>query len=254
MSIDVTSHQNGRGAPDRGQRLPKHYRIKQRLLEMIGGRTSGSAMPAERLLAVELRTSRTTLRKALQELVSEGKLDRIQGKGTFVARPKVYRSLHLTSYTEDMEAQGLTPASRILDIGHIPADEQLAGLLGLQTGDPVLRVERLRLASGEPMAIESTHLSAQRFPGLRLDLTKYTSLYTVFTEQYGVRLAEAEETIETSLATPAEAELLGADVGSPMLLLSRHSRDTDGTPVESVRSVYRGSRYKFMATLTRPVS
>ncbi|MFF9490666.1 GntR family transcriptional regulator [Streptomyces sp. NPDC014676] len=243
------------GAPARGQRLPKYYSIKQRLLEIIGGRKPGSAIPAERLLAVELRTSRTTLRKALQELVSEGRLDRIQGKGTFVvARPKVYQSLHVTSYTEDMETQGLTPASRILGIGHIPADEQLAGLLGLQTGDSVLRVERLRLAGGEPLAIESAHLSAQRFPGLRLDLTRYTSLYTVLTEQYGVRLAEAEGTIETSLATPAEAELLGVDVGSPMMLLFRHLRDMDGTPVEWVRSVCRGSRYKFMATLTRPVS
>jgi GntR family transcriptional regulator len=252
MSIDVSSVQNGGRPPEGSPRIPKHYRIKQRLLQMIGGRTPGSPMPAERLLAVEFRTSRTTLRKALQELVSEGRLDRVQGKGTFVARPKVYRTLHLTSYTEDMAAQGLEPASRILDIGYIPADEKLAGLLGLRTGDRVLRVERLRLASGEPMAIESTHLSAQRFPGLRLDLGRHTSLYTALAEQYGVRLAEAEETIETSLATPREAELLGADVGLPMLLLSRHSWDTGGRPVEWVRSVYRGSRYKFVATLTRP--
>ena len=66
------------------------------------------------------------------------------------------------------------------------------------------------------------------------------------------RLAEAEETIETSLATPREAGLLGTDVGLPMLMLSRHSRDADGEPVEWVRSVYRGDRYKFVATLERP--
>ena len=89
----------------------------------------------------------------------------------------------------------------------------------------MLRIERLRLASGEPMAIETTHLSAKRFPALRRSLVKYTSLYTALAEVYDVHLAEAEETIETSLATPREAGLLGTDVGLPMLMLSRHSLD-----------------------------
>ncbi len=253
MSTDVSSADRpGTGAPGRRERVPKYYRIKQRLLQMTDERAPGSPMPAERLLAVEFGTSRTTVRKALLELVSEGRLDRIQGKGTFVARPKVYRTLQLTSYTEDMRAQGLHPASRVLDIGYVAAGEELAALLEVEREDRVLRIERLRLAGGEPMAIEATHLSARRFPGLRRNLTRYTSLYTTLAEVYGVRPAEADETIETSPATPREAGLLGTDVGLPMLLLSRHSRDENGTPVEWVRSVYRGSRYKFTAVLTRP--
>ncbi|GAA2920770.1 hypothetical protein GCM10020221_16180 [Streptomyces thioluteus] len=82
------------------------------------------------------------------------------------------------------------------------------------------------MASGEPMAIETTHLSAKRFPALRRNLVKYTSLYTALAEVYDVRLAEAEETIETSLATPREAGLLGTDTGLPMLMLSRVTRWT----------------------------
>src|SRR5690606_24630041 len=84
MTTDVSSARAGTGAPGRTGRVPKYYRIKQRLLQMTDERTPGAPMPAERLLAVEFRTSRTTVRKALQELVSEGRLDRIQGKGTFV--------------------------------------------------------------------------------------------------------------------------------------------------------------------------
>ncbi|MFF0359435.1 GntR family transcriptional regulator [Streptomyces fungicidicus] len=252
MTTDVSSARADSQAPGHPGRVPKYYRIKQRLLQMTDERTPGAPMPAERLLAVEFRTSRTTVRKALQELVSEGRLDRIQGKGTFVARPKVYRTLQLTSYTEDMRAQGLNPASQVLDIGYIAADAELAALLEVEPADRVLRIERLRLAGGEPMAIEATHLSARRFPHLRRNLTRYTSLYTTLAEVYGVRPTEADETIETSPATPREAGLLATDVGLPMLLLSRHSRDETGRPVEWARSVYRGSRYKFTATLTRP--
>ncbi|NJP53645.1 GntR family transcriptional regulator [Streptomyces sp. SBST2-5] len=250
----VSSGEPEREAPGDTGRVPKYYRIKQRLLRMTEARLPGTAMPAERLLAAEFRTSRTTLRKALQELVSEGRLDRIQGKGTFIARPKVYRTLQLTSYTEDMRAQGLSPSSQVLDIGHVPADDQLAALLEVEPGAKVLRIERLRMAGGEPMAIETTHLSDARFPGLRRNLSRHTSLYTTLAEVYGVRLAEADETIETCPATPREAALLSTDVGLPMLLLSRHSRDCAGTPVEWVHSVYRGSRYRFTAVLRRPGS
>ena len=91
-----------------------------------------------------------------------------------------------------------------------------------------------------------------RFRGLRRYVTSGGSLYQVLRERFGVEMAYAEETIETALASPAEAELLGADVGLPMLLLSRHSFDDEGKPVEWVRSVYRGDRYKFVATLNRP--
>ncbi|WP_374207753.1 GntR family transcriptional regulator [Streptomyces sp. XM4193] len=240
------------GAAGRTARVPKYYRLKRHLLEMTETLPPGTPVPPERTLATEFDTSRTTVRQALQELVVEGRLERIQGKGTFVAKPKVSQALQLTSYTEDMRAQGLEPTSQLLDIGYVTADDRLAAFLDIDTGGRVLRIERLRLASGEPMAIEITHLSQRRFPALRRSLVKYASLYTALAEVYDTQLAEAEETIETSLATPREAGLLGTDVGLPMLLLSRHSFDKDGRPVEWVRSVYRGDRYKFVARLRRP--
>jgi GntR family transcriptional regulator len=252
LATDVSSAEHHERAPGRTARVPKYYRIKQQVLEMTQSLGPGSTMPSERLLAVLLGTSRTTIRRALRELVGEGRLDRVQGKGTFVAQPKLYRTLQLTSHTEDMLAQGLEPASRVLDIGEVAAGEKLAALLCIGVGERVLRIERLRLAGGDPMAIETTHLSTRRFPRLRRSLTTYPSLYTALAEVYGVHLAEADETIETSLSSPREAQLLATDVGLPMLLLSRHSRDAEGTPVEWVRSVYRGSRYKFVAALRRP--
>jgi GntR family transcriptional regulator len=239
-------------AEERVARVPKYYRLKRHLLEMTETLAPGSPVPPERTLALEFDTSRTTVRQALQELVVEGRLERIQGKGTFVAKPKVAQALQLTSYTEDMRAQGLEPTSRVLEVGYVTADDDMAERLDIRPGGRVLRIERLRLANGEPMAIEATHLSARRFPGLRKHLQRYNSLYAALGEEFGVHLAEAEETIETALATPREAGLLGTDVGLPLLLLFRHSLDTEGTPVEWVKSVYRGDRYKFVARLKRP--
>ena len=235
-------------------RVPKYYLLKRHLLDMTRTMPAGSPVPPERTLSVEFGTSRTTVRQALQELVVEGRLERIQGKGTFVAKPKVAQELRLTSYTEDMRAQGLEPTSTLLDIGYVLADEVLAERLAIKRGARVLRIERLRLANGEPMAIETTHLSGQRFPGLRRLLARSTSLYAVLSQTYGIQLLEAEETIETVPAPPREAHLLGTDVGLPLLLLSRHSLDDSGKPIEYVRSLYRGDRYKFVAHLQRPTT
>lgn len=164
MATDGSGTETEAGAGARTARVPKYYRLKKHLLDMTETLPPGTPVPPERTLAAEFDTSRTTVRQALQELVVEGRLERIQGKGTFVAKPKVSQALQLTSYTEDMRAQGLEPTSQLLDIGYVTADDTLAGLLDIAAGGRVLRIERLRLASGEPMAIETTHLSAKRFP------------------------------------------------------------------------------------------
>jgi GntR family transcriptional regulator len=211
----------------------------------------GSPVPPERELARQYATSRTTVRQALSELVIEGRLQRVQGRGTFVTKPKVAQLLELASYTEGMRAHGLHPRTAILDVGYVTVDEHLAGMLGLRTSGRALRIHRLRLADGEPMSIDTSHLPARRFPGLRKQLAHHSSLYETLTATYGVELAEAEETIETVLAGPQDARLLGVDVGLPLLLLSRHAFDSRGEPVEWAQSWYRGDRYKFVTRLRR---
>jgi GntR family transcriptional regulator len=228
-------------------RLPKYYQVKKQLLEFTSAMSPGSPVPPERELARLYGTSRTTVRQALAELVIEGRLLRMQGKGTFVAKPKVAQALELASYTEGMRQHGLHPLTKILEIGYVTADEELA----VRPGGRVLRVHRLRLADGEPMSIDTSHLPARRFPGLRRQLERHASLYETLRTGYGIQLAEAEETIETVLADPHDARLLGVDPGIPLLLLSRHAIDTTGQPVEWAQSWYRGDRYKFITRLRR---
>jgi GntR family transcriptional regulator len=232
-------------------RLPKYYQVKRQLLDLTSAMAPGSPVPPERELARQYETSRTTVRQALTELVVEGRLLRMQGKGTFVAKPKVAQVLELASYTEGMRQHGLHPQTRILDIGYVTADEHLSDLLGIRPGGRALRLHRLRLADGEPMSIDTSHLPARRFPGLRKQLERHASLYETLRTDYGIDLAEAEETIETVLADPHHAQLLGVDPGIPLLLLSRHAIDSTGQPVEWAQSWYRGDRYKFITRLRR---
>jgi GntR family transcriptional regulator len=233
-------------------REPKYYTVKRHLLANIESLAPGSPVPTERVLAAELETSRTTVRQALLELVAEGRLVRRQGSGTYVAEPKMDWPLHLTSFTEQAAANGFTASTRLLAADRVRADDIVAAKLGVEIGAGVWKIERLRLADDRPMAVETSHLSAHRFPQLSRHIRREQSLYTILDRIYGVVPARAEETISTAPASTREARLLNTDTGAPMLVLGRHSRDGSGEPVEWVTSWYRGDRVTFVANLTAP--
>lgn len=233
---------------------PKYYRLSEALLVVINGLAAGSPIPPERVLCDQYGVSRTTVRQALRELVHEGRLYRLQGKGTFVAHPKLVHTIQLTGHTEDMEARGMRPGSRLIGTSHMPAGREQAEALGLAEGAELVKIERLRLADGEPMAAETVFLDAARFPDIDRRIAHSRSLYQLLREGYGVRFASGEETIESSLATSEEAALLGTLVGAPMLLLVRRTWDDLGEPVEFVQSLYRGDRYRLVTQLRPPDS
>lgn len=230
-------------------REPKYYRVKRHLLALVESMEPGSLLPTERDLTQELNTSRTTVRRALSELVGEGRLVRRQGSGTFVAEPKITWSLEMTSFTEQAAVTGLSAGTQLLHAGREWAEEAVAQRLGVEPGAQVYCIERLRLVNDVPMAIETSYLAAARFSGLIGHLRRTDSLYRVLEEVYATTPVTAEETIETAAASPREAQLLQTDTGAPILMLSRHTLDADGEPIEWVRSWYRGDRYRFVTRL-----
>lgn len=232
-------------------REPKYYTVKRHLLASIETLEPGSPVPTERELATELGTSRTTVRQALVELVEEGRLVRRQGSGTYVAEAKMTWPQDLAGFTEQAIANGLTPSSRLLESVRIRADDEIAEKLALRRGAAVYRIDRLRLADEQPIAVESSLLPAERFPRLGTIMRTSGSLHSVLADVFDVRLRLGEESIEVAPASPEHASLLQTDTGSPLLVVKRRSFALDKTPVEWGTSWFRGDRITLVAKLAK---
>ncbi|MFH8223036.1 MULTISPECIES: GntR family transcriptional regulator [unclassified Streptomyces] len=234
------------GIPEHG-RIPKYYAVKARIDRLIGELGEGGAIPTERDLSEEYGVARETVRQALRELLLEGKLRR-RGRGTVVAGPKLEQPLSLASYTEGVRRQGRTPGRTLVGLDRFPCPDALAAETGLTRGEPVWHLERILLADDERVGLESTYVAVARVPRLDTDFDPDSSFYG-YLQSLGLSCGDADERIETVLATPREALLIGTPPALPMLLIHRVSRDAVGGALERVRSLYRGDRFSFTARL-----
>jgi GntR family transcriptional regulator len=230
------------GIPEHG-RVPRYYAVKVELLAVIAELGEGAALPTERELCERFEVSRATVRQAVGELVLEGKLSRRQGSGTYVAGPKLVQPLALAGSTAGPRRQGIRPGRTVITLERRPAGSALAADLRVTSDAEVFHIERVLLADEERVGLESTYLLAERFPGL-LDAFDPACLS-------GVVVHGAEERVETVLATPREALLIGTNPALPMLLTHRVAWGPDGTPFERARSLYRGDRLSFLTRLGR---
>ncbi|WP_309501052.1 GntR family transcriptional regulator [Saccharopolyspora gloriosae] len=222
---------------------PKHAQLREILREIATRELPpGSAMPSERDLTLCYGVSRLTVREAIGQLVAEGLLVRVRGKGTFTGRPRVDVRLHLASFTEDMRQRGLHPETTVLGHAELPPPPDTAEALGLTPGEPAYWLTRLRKADGAPLAVERGWFHPAAAPGLLgHDLSE--SLYSLLHRHYGVRLEHATQTVLAETADAETARLLEVDPGSPLLVFRRISTARD-VPVEDMRSWYRGDAYQ----------
>lgn len=241
-------------AIDRQSVIPLYYQIQQRVLEKIrtGELKAGDSLPSEQEISRHLGVSRMTAHQALKSLCTLGVTYSVQGKGTFVSGMKLEKNFRqVRSFTEEMEALGFRPRSKVLAFETIPAPEDVAGALGIPREEPVLTLRRVRLAGAAPLGIECSHLPALLCPGLMKVFDPRTSLYRTLWERYGIQMRFADEIVEVGLAASEEARLLRTAKGSPLFLFTRISYVQDGQPVEYVKSAYRADRYKIVNRLTR---
>jgi GntR family transcriptional regulator len=220
--------------------VSKQRETRERVLE---------AIPSERQLGLDLGVSRLTVRAALDELVREGYLVRRRGAGTFVAEPKVQKGIDITSFSDDMRARGLTPGSRTLELTTIPAGARLGRILHVSPSEPIVAVKRLRLADGEPMAIELLHVRSSLVPGLTGEDLEQYSFYDLLASRWDISIVGGTQTVEPTVTNDEESNALGVPLHSPALLFERVTRSTDGDVVEYTSSTYRGDRYRLVTEI-----
>jgi GntR family transcriptional regulator len=229
--------------------VTKQRETRERVLDLIESLEVGDSIPSERQLAGDLGVSRLTVRAALDDLVREGYLMRRRGAGTFVAEPKVAKGMTISSFSDDMRQRGLAPGSRTLELQIVPAGARLGRILHVSPAEPVIVAKRLRLADGEPMAIELLHVRESLLPGLTATDLEEDSFYDLLPRRYGIEIVGGEQTVEPTVTDDEESEILGVPLHSPALLFERITRAPGGEIVEFTVSTYRGDRYRIVHEL-----
>jgi GntR family transcriptional regulator len=200
-----------------------------------------------------LASTGPTVRQAINALVVEGYLYRIKGKGTFISLPKISEGLaqKLTGFYQDMVERGLKPVTKVLHQNVTPSNEKVARFLNINPGEKVVDILRLRFINEKPIQLVTTYIPFEVCPALAtVDLTN-RSLYEYLETECGVFIAKGRRYLEAVLANESEAELLGIERGSPLLMLDSISFSESGQPIEYYHALHRGDRSRFEVELLR---
>lgn len=240
--------------PEKLDRAQKRDILKQNLLHLIQQNGEGVRLPSERELSEKLGVARETLRRSLQELEKDGLLQRKQGAGTFVSGQAWFKQFQLISFSEDMRERGLTPSSEMLSTRVIRAGAKLAQKLKIVPGAESFEIRRLRLANGEPMALETVFLVKDKLPNFDPALLATHSLYELIERNYNLRIKSATQQIHATVLDEDEADLLDVAPFSPALLVERQVLTSTGDIFEFGKSLYRADRYRFEVSVLRPAN
>ncbi|MGJ8526989.1 GntR family transcriptional regulator [Maritalea sp.] len=226
---------------------PLYRQLAFTIRELIesGSLRGGEALPSERDMVKATGLSRITVRKAIEELLGDGLISKQHGVGTFVS-PQIDQPLSiLLGFTADMQRRGATSSSVLLSkaVGLPDSSEVLK--LGISPGEQVLRLSRVRLSEGEPLAIENATVPLFAAGPDALGESLYDAL-----EESGHKPVRALQRLNAAVANDEEAALLKISPGDPVLHIERRSFLANGRPIEVTTSAYRGDRYDFIAELS----
>jgi len=233
---------------DRSSYIPLYKQIDEALRLRIenGEFAPGDKIPSENDLTDQYHVSRNTVRWAISSLILDGLVYRKKGYGTFVAAERMsYGLMHLSSFSEEMRNRGLEPGSQVLSfVKEIPS-KRTCSILKLDADQMMYHIERLRLADGEPMALNISFIPVFLCPDLNYGDIASGSLYELLENQYGYRLGYAEYVIKTAAADGNHAKLLKVSIDDTMLVREGTTYLEDGTPIEHTILFNRGDRYEF---------
>lgn len=228
--------------------IPFHYQLSELLRQEIeNGRWKvGEQIPGEEDMCAYFTLSRTTVRKSLDALVNLGMLRREQGRGTFVAEPKLVEGLvnRPIGFFDDMTERGLTIVSQVLELSRKVPTAVVARELELAPGATVIEVRRVRSILGQPVVVVSSFVPYEMCPSLlEADLT-HIGLYQFLRDHGGYKTHRAKSFVEAVGANPIEAQLLGLEAGAPLLMIESTVYLADGRPIDYFKSRHRGDRLR----------
>jgi GntR family transcriptional regulator len=237
--------------------VPLYAQVEEVLASNIvdGTLPPGTQLPAEHNLIERFAVSRTTIREAIQNLISRGLVEIQRGKGTFVTQPKISQELtSLTGFVEDMQLLGRKASARLLDHETVPANQAVSRRLGLPLGTLVVRIRRIRLADNLPLSFDETYLPKELGEKVVQDDLEAQPIFSLLEEKYDTSLTEAEYRLEAISADSIVADALGINAGSPIFLIERTSYTNGQCPVDYEKLHYRGDQIQFVTRLARRTS
>lgn len=213
----------------------------------------GEKLLSERGISEKYQVSRTTVRLALEELEKRGYIVKEHGRGTFVS--ELWKEMtdlsNVYSFTDHMKQLHRNPQTKILSFKKIKATKMTAQSLGIQSGQPVYELKRLRIADGQPMMYEISYLPEVFFPNLSLNLLRKKPLYSVVAENYGFVIKYADEEFSASLIKSKEAKILEQSEGDACLRIRRLTYNLDNKIIEYTLSVARSDQFIYKVRHTR---
>jgi GntR family transcriptional regulator len=235
--------------------IPLYHQVRESLTDRIGSGAwcPGQLLPSEGDLALEFGVSKITIRQAMQLLQNQGLVERVQGRGTFVSRPKVLHNLMELSTRSSLGPEHITQ-NRLQYIKEVLPSRSVAHRLQLKPGETVFELKRSVLEGNDPLMLITSWLPAKAFPGLdQLDReTIRKSLRRLLNERYGVEVTHQHKEIEVAVLDDDEAEALNSQPGAPALLLTYLSHDAMQMPVEYRKWIVRADRCKCVLDLDTP--
>lgn len=235
---------------DAPQASHKYLKVRDYLVSLTADELKvGDPIPSERALTQRFGVSRMTIRHAIDSLVSEGILEKVQGRGTFVSAPRMDFEVRLSTFGEQMHRLGLSASTIVLESGAVAAPAEVASVLGISPGSQVHHLRRQRHADGKPMAVEEAWIPVKLAPAL-FDEGPPESLYEAL-RHHGHDPRWGEETIAADSATEEERELLDMGQRTAVLRATRRTHAETGAVMFS-RACFRGDRYQVWVPLAPP--
>lgn len=239
---------------DKNNPKPLYLQLEELIRENIESNKwkENTAIPSEYEMSKLYNISRITIRSACNQLVKEGLLYRVAGKGTFVSKPKITtKSLAYKGFREQLESMGYEITTKIISKNIIVPTKLISEKLGLKENENVIELKRLRLIKNEPISLHYSYLSYDKFKKIYDDEKLESEQLCVLLENsYNIKPYKVLETLESITATKDVALIFKTQIGYPLLVLEDIMKDENNKTYEYSKVIFRGDKIKLQYEFT----